>query len=64
MEIPEPHPRKNESNNETTLCQELGYMCWFILSPKSAVGIYAHGATGAINTSILRMTLPSKEQGH
>lgn len=64
MEIPEPHPRKNESNNETTLCQALGYMCWFILSPKSAVGIYAHGTTGAINSSILRMTLPSKEQGH
>ena len=64
MEIPEPHPRKNESNNETTLCQALGYMCWFILSPKSVVGIYAHGTTGAINSSILRMTLPSKEQGH
>ena len=64
MEIPEPHPHKNESNNETTLCQEPGYMCLFILSPKSAIGIYAHGTKGAIDASILQMTLLPKEQGH
>ena len=64
MEIPELYPCKNESNNETTLCQALGYVCLFILSPKNAAGIYAHGTKGTINTSVLQMTLLSKEQGH